>query len=284
MGTTSSTIKIVNDTSTDIVNTSVYDFDSFDFVKSNDPSSNLNGLSINAKRSVERIVDLFSPASHCPVTVTLTFKDKSEDTFRIDLKYAEGCCARFDHSRRSHKMSHTLDNKKIIVTIENTAEQNKNEEAEESLRRARQAMRRRLYDQALDHLCHAKNLASKADIVREIRSEESEVYSSYGDSMFEEGLFMERTERFQSAEGKFSSAKSFFQRSLKLVYSGETQEKIRFSELKISGNKSTNTAKELENDASVMVENEEYETALDKYEAALRKYKEAKRKQKYEYS
>ncbi|XP_063930489.1 desmoplakin-B-like [Zophobas morio] len=278
MGTTSSTIKIVNDTSTDIVNTSVSGLDSFDFKNTNHPSSKLNGLSINAKGSVERIVDLYSPASHCPVTVTLTFKDKSEDTFRIDLKYVVGCCARFNHSQRSHKMSYRLDNKKIIVTIENTAEQTKNEEAEELLRRAREAMRRRLFDQALDHLSHAKNLASKADIVREIKSEESEVYSSHGDSMFEEGLFMERTERFQAAEGKFSSAKSFFQRSLELVYSGETQEKIRFSELKISGNRSTNTATELENEASVMVANEEYETALDKYEAALRKYKEAKRK------
>ncbi|KAJ3651314.1 hypothetical protein Zmor_017364 [Zophobas morio] len=264
MGTTSSTIKFVNDTSTDIVNISGSDSNGFDSMKITRRSSSLDCLIIHTNSS--------------PVIFTLTFKDKSEDIFRIDLKYAVGCCAQFNHIKKSHEMSYRLDDKKIIITIKNTAEQNKNEEAEESLRSARQAMRRRLYDQALDHLSHAKNLASKADIVSEIRSEESEVYSSYGDSMFEEGLSMERTERFQAAEGKFSSAKSFFQRSLKLVYSGETREKIRLSELKISGNRSTNTAKELENDASVMVENEEYETALDKYEAALRKYKEAKRK------
>ncbi|KAJ3651319.1 hypothetical protein Zmor_017369 [Zophobas morio] len=277
MGITSSTIKIVNDTSTDIVTTSVSGLDSFDFVKRNHPSNKLNGLSINAKRSVECIVDLYSPASHCPVTVTLTFKDKSEDTFRIDLKYAVGCCARFNHSQRSHKMAYRLDNKKIIVTIENTAEQNKNEEAEELLRKAREAMRQRLYDRSLDHLNRAKNLATRADIFRNIRSEESKVCSSYGDSIFAAGLTMERAENLQAAEGKFSKAMSFFQRSLKLVYSGETQQKIHLSELKISGNRSVSEAMKLKDEAFEMVDNEEYGTALNKYEVALHKYKEARR-------
>ena len=47
-------------------------------------------------------------------------------------------------------------------------------------------------------------------IVRKIRSEESEVYSSIGDSICAAGLTMQRAENLQAAEGKFSKAMSFF--------------------------------------------------------------------------
>ena len=275
MGTTPSTLKIVNDTSTDIVDTSVSDLNDDHFVQTNHPRSQLRGLSINAKRSVERLVDL--RANHCPATITLLFKDKTEDTVRIDLRCFCPSPYIFDHTTRSHKISRTVGNNKIIITIENTAEQKKNEEAEELLRKAREAMRQRLYDRSIDHLNRAKNLARQADTIKEIRCEESEVYSSFGDSMFEKGLSMERV-HLEAAQNKFSRAKSFFQRSLELVWNQEAQEKTRLSELKISGNRSVKEAMKLENEPSEMVGNEEYETALDKYEAALRTYEEAKRK------
>ncbi|KAJ3651318.1 hypothetical protein Zmor_017368 [Zophobas morio] len=278
MGTTPSTLKIVNDTSTDIVDTSVSDLNDDHFVQTNHPRSQLRGLSIYAKRSVERLVDLRATANQCPVTITLLFKDKTKDTFRINLRCFCRSPHSFNHTTRSHKISRTVGNKKIIITIENTTEQKKNEEAEELLRKAREAMRQRLYDRSIDHLNRAKNLARQADTIKEIRCEESEVYSSFGDSMFEKGLSMERLQHLEAAQNKFSRAKSFFQRSLELVWNQEAQEKTHLSELKISGNTSVTEAMKLENEASEMVGNEEYETALDKYEAALRTYEEAKRK------
>ena len=61
------------------------------------------------------------------------------------------------------------------------------------------------------------------------------------------------------------------------MYSGETQQKIHLSELKISGNRSVTEAMGLKDEASKMVQNEEYGTTFDKYEVTLRKHKEAKR-------
>ncbi|KAJ3651320.1 hypothetical protein Zmor_017370 [Zophobas morio] len=136
MGTTTSTIKIVNNTNTDIVKTSVFDMDKFDFQDSpNRPDRNLDKISILAKASIERQQDLFSPASHCPFTITLFFSDQTEDTFSIDLKYAVGCCHRFSHSKGTRKISHSVHDKKIIIIIDNPTEQCKEEKDVKETRR-----------------------------------------------------------------------------------------------------------------------------------------------------
>ncbi|RZC33804.1 hypothetical protein BDFB_012042 [Asbolus verrucosus] len=124
MGTIQTRLRIVNNTDTDIVNTSVSGINEHDWDEYFRPDNNFSGIFIESKTFVERREELKPNASRCAFTMTLTFQDGSVDTFVMHQKYAIDCCPGFLHIAKSHNIFYERDNENLLkITVENTREQ-----------------------------------------------------------------------------------------------------------------------------------------------------------------
>ena len=69
---------------------SVRDVDKHDFMEGNGPREKFKGVSIPAKRSIERTLEINNFATRCPFTMDLTFADGVTASLHINMKFGLG--------------------------------------------------------------------------------------------------------------------------------------------------------------------------------------------------
>ncbi|RZC33859.1 TPR 11 domain containing protein, partial [Asbolus verrucosus] len=289
MGSIHTRLRIVNNTNTDIINTSVSGIDNYDWDGGSRPDHNFNGVFIRSKCSEERREEVNRNARHCPFTMTLNFRNGNVDTFRIHQKQAIGCCDGFKHIRKSHDITYErIENNLLKITIENTEKQLQNEKAERLKKEGEAAMKQKQYEAATKKYDEALRLANESQTINSLKADKATACYEQGKSSLQEGWDLENDttgDKSQEAEKQFSEAQSMFQQAENLRHTLEQEKSLKITNIKIDGNRLFNEANELEKEAFTLFQEareskvfDDYTTSQNKYKEALNKYESAKEK------
>ncbi|KAJ3665568.1 hypothetical protein Zmor_001059 [Zophobas morio] len=285
MGNIDSNLTVINNTKQDIVSTSAYSCANFDWRGNNRPDRNFQGYKIKAKGgSITQSAVLRKQAKHCPFNMKLTFSDGTVDEFRIHQKHVVGCCAGFNHMRRSHDIVyHTVNRNTLVITVKNTSQQLQNEKAEEKNKEGEALMKQKQHEAAMKKFDEALGLANQAATTNKVKKNKSQACNEFGKACLQQGCDLEadvKQDKSKEAQGKFDQAKRMFQQAISLSNVAEYQKNMNLVNLKIEGNRLFNEANDLEQAAFTLFKNgaSDNSVAQNKYKEGLEKYKEAVKK------
>jgi hypothetical protein len=278
-------LRIVNNT-TKGLRTSVSGIDSYDWDGGSRPDNNFNGVYIGAKSAEERRAEVNRWASNCPFIMTLNFQDGSVDVFKVNQKYAiNKASANFDHRRRSHNIYCERYENVLVIRIENTQQQIKNEQAEKLNKEAKSKMSNKQFEAALMQSDEALRLAHDTKTVQAINDTKSQIYNLQGQALLQDALSLETKHELTKAENKFDESLKKFQEAERLRHTDEQKRNIELVQSKIAANKAFNAGNDAEKEALEMWQKaresnvrNDFFAAQNKYKDALNKYKEAKDK------
>ncbi|KAJ3665569.1 hypothetical protein Zmor_001060 [Zophobas morio] len=234
MGATYTVLKIINSTSTDIVNISITNFNEAHFWPENSPHKNFDGKKIEAKKSLENPIHLYSPRWHCPFTMTFQFKDDAKDVIRIHPKCADTYKCAFKHLNKNHDIIHKREENTIIITIEG---ENKSEDREKESKESEATLEEKLFNEGLRLEADGKENEANEKFAeaKKVCEESGDTESLHvvnlkitGNILYNKGidlteevrkLFESNTEaainKAKEALNKFQEAKSIFEEGLK---------------------------------------------------------------------
>ncbi|RZC33848.1 TPR 11 domain containing protein [Asbolus verrucosus] len=286
MGSIHTKLRIVNNTNTDIINTSVWGVDNYDWDGDSRPDHNFSGVFIGSKSSEERREEVNKSANHCPFTISLQFRNGTVDTFRIHQRHAIGCCAGFQHIRRSHNIYYnTSEGNVLTVTIENTEQQLQNERAEQLKKEGEAEMKQKQYEAAVKKYNEALRLANESQTINSLMANKAAAYNEQGKFSLQKGWDLENDateDKSQEARNQFRQAQLMFQQAENLRHTSEYEDNLRITNIKIEGNSLYNEANDLEKEAFKLFQEAKksniFEDAQNKYKEALNLYKAAKEK------
>ncbi|KAJ3645483.1 hypothetical protein Zmor_023133 [Zophobas morio] len=286
MRTKKTLLCIKNETTVDIIKTSVSGTDSFDWDKGAGPHRNFVGVKINAKKSMLRREEVNRHASNCPFTMTLHFQDGTKDIFRINQKFAiNDADAGFSHRTKSHEISYWRDDITLVISVKHTQQQLEDMLAEKLRKDAARLLQQKQYEATLKQLDEALSHANQASTKTNIHNDQAKVLYQYGLSLMTEGFDLEAKNNAQEAEKKFNDAKAKLQRAESLHHDTNHQTNINLINLKIEANKIFNEASKQEKEAYDLFTIarksgifNDYASAQNKYKEVSAKYEEALKK------